>query len=142
MTDAAGTTGDGGATLQSLPDNRGYLTFNWNRDNHSFTAINRHIGSYQNLGYDSVLADGNTLITSLARKKVDAYQTWDVQYTYTHDWANDRFGTTVFSFGVLDLFEEDLPYIEKGDLTTLNNFDLNTFDPRGRRIYARALLQF
>jgi iron complex outermembrane receptor protein len=142
VTDAAGTTGDGGATLQSLPDNRGYLTFNWNRDNHSFTAINRHIGSYQNLGYDSVLADGNTLITSLARKKVDAYQTWDVQYTYTHDWANDRFGTTVFSFGVLDLFEGDLPYIENGDLSTLNNFDLNTFDPRGRRIYARALLQF
>lgn len=142
LTDGAGTSGDGGATLQSLPDNRGFITFNWNRDNHSFTAFNRHIGSYRNLNYDAVLADGNTLINSLARKKVDSYQTWDVQYSYTHEWGNNRFGTTVFSLGVLDLFEEDLPYIEQGDVSTLNNFDRNTFDPRGRRIYARALMQF
>lgn len=142
VTDAAGTTGDGGATLQSLPDNRGFITFNWNNGDHSFTAINRHIGSYRYLGYDAVIADGNALIASLADKKVDSYQTLDLQYNYTHSWADDRFGTTVFSIGVLDVFEEDLPYIEKGDDTTLNNFDLNTFDPRGRRIYARALLQF
>ena len=142
VTDAAGTTGDGGATLQSLPDNRGFLSFNWNRNNHSFTAISRYIGSYENLGYDSVFADGNTLTRSLLSRKVDSYQSVDVQYSYTHEWANARFGTTIFTLGVLDLFEADLPYIEKGDDTTLNNFDINIFDPRGRRIYARALMRF
>ena len=142
VTDAAGTTGDGGATLLSLPDNRGFITFNWNRGDHSFTAINRHIGSYDNLGYDAVVVDGNDLIRSLASRTVDAYQSLDVQYSYTHDWDNPRFGSSVFTLGVLDLFESDLPYIEKGDDTSLENFDLNTFDPRGRRIYARALFSF
>ena len=142
VTDAAGTTGDGGATSFSLPDNRGFVTFNWNRGDHSFTAINRHIGSYDYLGYQSVIVDGNDLIKSLASPKVDSYQSLDIQYSYTHDWANSRFGTTVFTLGVLDLFEADLPYIEKGDDSSLENFDLNTFDPRGRRIYARALLRF
>ena len=142
ITNAAGTTGDGGATLLSLPDNRGYITFNWSRGDHNFTAINRHIGSYDNLGYAAVVADGNDLIRSLASRTVDAYQSVDIQYSYTHDWDNPRFGTSVFTLGVLDLFESDLPYIEKGDDTSLENFDLNTFDPRGRRIYARALLRF
>lgn len=142
VTDAAGTTGDGGATLLSLPDNRGFITFNWSRGDHTFTAINRHIGSYENLAHDSVIVDGNDLIQSLSSPRVEAYQSVDVQYSYTHDWANPRFGTTVFSLGVLDLFESDLPYIERGDVSSLNNFDINTFDPRGRRIYARALLSF
>ena len=142
VTDAAGTTGHGGATLLSLPDNRGFITFNWTRGDHSFTAINRHIGSYENLGYDAVYVDGNDLIRSLVNRKVEAYQSVDVQYSYTHDWDNPRFGDTIFTLGVLDLFEAKLPYIEKGDDTSLENFDLNTFDPRGRRIYARALLRF
>lgn len=142
ITDAAGTTGDGGATLLSLPDNRGFITLNWTRGDHSFTAINRHIGSYENLGYDAVYVDGNDLIRSLVSRKVEAYQSVDVQYSYTHEWDNPRFGETIFTLGVLDLFEAELPYIEKGDDTSLENFDLNTFDPRGRRIYARALLRF
>ena len=75
---------------------------------------------------------------SLLRKSISSYSTWDVQYRYNHDWGNSNLGNTVFTFGVLDLFDEDLPYREVGGL----NYDATVFDPRGRRIYARALWQF
>ena len=136
--DAAGTSGNG-LHVRSLPDNKGNLTFSWSRDRHGVTVINRHIGSYQDLAYDFTFETGNDLVRSLVQKKVNSYQTWDVQYRYTHGWGGDgSLGSTVFTVGVLDLFDEDLPYRESGGL----NYDATVFDPRGRRIYARALWQF
>ena len=142
VTDGAGTSGDGGTTLTSLPDHRGHLTFNWRKNNHNFTAINRYIGSYDYLRYDQIVADTNPLIKSLASPKVDSYSAWDVQYSFTKAWSNQSFGTTVFTLGVLDLFEEDLPYVETGGNSTISNYDQYIFDPRGRRLYFRALMQF
>ncbi|MEX0902863.1 MAG: TonB-dependent receptor [Pseudohongiellaceae bacterium] len=135
--DAAGTTGDGNL-VRSLPDNKGHITFNWARNDHGVTVINRHIGSYQDLSYDNVYQNGNDLVRSLVRKKIDSYQTWDFQYRYTHTWDNQNLGTTMFSLGVLDVFNEDLPYREASSL----NFDSSVFDGRGRRIYGRVLMQF
>ena len=132
INDAAGTNGDG-ALVRSLPDNKGNITFSWLRDQYSANIINRHIGSYQDLRYESTYADGNDLVRSLVRRKLDSYQTWDVQFNYTHDWDNPAFGSTVFTFGVLDLLDEEIPHWEYGDL----NYDAVVFDPRGRRIYAR-----
>lgn len=137
VTDAAGTSGDG-QVVRSLPDNKGNFTLSWQNGNHGATIINRHIGSYRDLGYDFVFDSGNDLVRSLATKKIDSYQTWDVQYRYSHTWGNGNLGTTNFSFGVLDLFNEDIPYRESGTL----NYDATVFDPRGRRLYARALWQF
>ena len=134
--DAAGTTGNG-LHVRSLPDNKGNLTLSWQRDAHGVTLINRHIGSYQDLSYDFAFETGNDLVRSLLRTKIDSYSTWDVQYRYSHNWGNINLGSTVFTVGVLDLFDEDLPYREVGGL----NYDATVFDPRGRRIYARALWQ-
>ena len=132
VNDAAGTSGDG-ALVRSLPDNKGNITFSWQRDQYSANVINRHIGSYEDLTYESTYANGNDLVRSLVKRKMDSYTTWDVQFNYTHDWGNPSWGNTIFTFGVLDLFDEKLPYREASGL----NYDSVVFDPRGRRIYAR-----
>lgn len=137
VNDAAGTSGDG-ALVRSLPDNKGNITFSWQRDQYSANIINRHIGSYEDLTYESTYANGNDLVRSLVKREMDSYQTWDVQFNYTHDWASPRMGDTIFTVGVLDLLDEDLPYREASGL----NYDAVVFDPRGRRIYARARWNF
>jgi len=135
--DGAGTSGNN-LHVRSLPDNKGNLTFSWQRERHGVTVINRHIGSYQDLSYNFTFETGNDLVRSLLRTKIDSYQTWDVQYRYAHDWGNTNLGSTIFTVGVLDLFNEDIPYRESNGL----NYDAFVFDPRGRRLYARALWQF
>ncbi len=137
--DAAGTSGNG-LHVRSLPDNKGNLTLSWQRDRHGVTVINRHIGSYQDLQYQDVFDSSNELVRSLASPKVDSYDTWDVQYRYAHDWGNSNLGSTVFTVGVLDMFDETVPFRE----TTGNSlrYDATVFDPRGRRLYARALWSF
>lgn len=133
--DAAGTTGNTGTGnhVRSLPDNKGNITFSWQRDQYGLTVINRHIGSYHDLSYDFAYETGNDLVRSLLRRKVDSYQTWDAQFRYTHDWDNPAWGSTLFTVGVLDLLDQDLPYRE----VSAGNYDALVFDPRGRRIYAR-----
>lgn len=135
--DAAGTSGNG-LHVRSLPDNKGNLTFTWQRDQHGVTVINRHIGSYQDLSYDFQFEDANDFERSLLRRKIDSYQTWDVQYRYSHDWGNSNLGSTIFTVGMLDMFNQQIPYREAGGL----NYDATVFDPRGRRWYARVLWQF
>lgn len=137
---AAGTTGNtgNGNHVRSLPDNKGNITFSWQRDQYGVTLISRHIGSYQDLSYDFAYETGNDLVRSLLRRKVDSYYTLDAQFRYTHDWDNPAFGNTLFTFGVLDLLDQDLPYRE----VSAGNYDALVFDPRGRRIYARANWRF
>jgi iron complex outermembrane receptor protein len=137
--DAAGTTGNG-LHVRSLPDNKGNLTFSWQKDRHGATLINRHIGSYQDLAYQDVFDSGNDLVRSLARTKISSYDTWDLQYRYSHDWGNANLGTTNFTVGILDMFNEEIPHRE----TTAGSlrYDATVFDPRGRRLYARALWSF
>ena len=133
--DAAGTTGNYGSGnhVRSLPDNKGNITFSWQRDQYGLTLINRHIGSYQDLAYDFAYETGNDLTRSLLSRKVDSYYTIDAQFRYNHDWDNPAWGSTLFTVGVLDLLDQDLPYRE----VSAGNYDALVFDPRGRRIYAR-----
>ena len=135
--DAAGTTGDNNL-VRSLPDNKGHLTFNWRRDNHGVTVINRHIGSYRDLTYQATFDTSNDFRRSLLQENIESYQTWDMQYNYSHDWSNQALGTTRFSLGILDAFNAALPVRESGGL----NYDAQVFDARGRRLYARVLMQF
>ena len=137
--DAAGTTGDG-LLVRSLPDVKGNVTMNWtsNSAKHSVTAITRYIGSYEDLAYDNVYTNGNDYVRSLVDDTIESYQSWDFQYNYTHEWANRNLGTSVFTVGVLDAFNANLPFRYAGTL----NYDAGVFDGRGRRLYARALLQF
>jgi iron complex outermembrane receptor protein len=134
--DAAGTSGDGNL-VRSLPDNKGNITLSWSRDNHGLSFITRFIGSYKDLTYANTFATGNDLVRSLVRKDIASYQSYDIQYNYTHQWANANWGTARFTVGALDITNADLPYREGGAA----NYDAGVFDGRGRRLYARALLQ-
>jgi len=134
--DAAGTTGDGNL-VRSLPDNKGNINLSWMRNNHGVSVVTRLIGSYRDLAYENTFATGNDAVHALVSKTIDSYQSWDLQYNYTHQWANDRFGTTVFTVGALDAFNADIPYRAAGSI----NYDAGVFDGRGRRLYARVLIQ-
>ena len=134
--DAAGTTGDGNL-VRSLPDNKGQVSFNWSAGNHSFTAISRFIGSYTDLTTKLRYKDSNPFVRSLLKETISSYNSQDIQYRYTHNWANTRLGTTVVTMGVLDVFDAEIPYRETGSL----NYDASVFDGRGRRLYVRALFQ-
>ena len=134
--DAAGTTGDGNL-VRSLPDNKGNLTLSWMRDNHGAAIITRYIGSYQDLAYDNEIRTANPTVAALLKPTIDSYTSMDIQYNYTHQWANERLGTTTFTVGALDAFNATIPYREAGGI----NYDAAVFDGRGRRVYARVLLQ-
>ena len=135
--DAAGTTGDGNL-VRSMPDNKGTLTFNWRNGNQGVTLINRHIGSYRDLGYEGALTVANDFTRPLLSREIGSYNTWDVQYTYNKAWDNSRYGNTTFTVGLLDALNKTLPYRELSAL----NYDATVFEGRGKRWYARALWSF
>jgi hypothetical protein len=134
--DAAGTTGDGNL-VRSLPDKKGNLTLSWMQDNHSAAIITRFIGSYRDLAYDNAFRTANDQVRALLTRRIDSYRSVDIQYSLTHEWANERMGTTIFTVGALDAFNATIPYREAGGI----NYDAGVFDGRGRRLYARVLLQ-
>ncbi|MCG8415569.1 MAG: hypothetical protein MI746_15240, partial [Pseudomonadales bacterium] len=142
-TDAAGTDGEQ-AIVRSVPDNRGNIRFSWSRDNHSVTVFNRHIGSYEVLGHQDFIENPreNAFDIALAKPKIESYDTWDIQYNYRHDWANGNLGSTVFTVGVIDALNANLPLFRRAGTGAANSFDRSVFDARGRRWYARALWQF
>ena len=135
--DASGTTGDGNL-VRSMPDNKGTLTFNWRNGNQGVTLINRHIGSYRDLGYEGALTVANNFTRPLLSREIGSYNTWDVQYTYNKAWDNSRYGNTTFTVGLLDALNKTLPYRELSAL----NYDATVFEGRGKRWYARALWSF
>ncbi len=135
--DAAGTTGDGNI-VRSMPDHKGHVIMNWSTGDHSFTAITRFIGEYDDLTATLRFPDSTPYVQSLLNETIDSYATLDLQYRYTHAWANANLGSTVFTLGALDALDADIPYRETGSL----NYDASVFDGRGRRLYVRALWQF
>ena len=137
ISDAAGTTGDGNL-VRSMPDNKGTLVMNWRKGNQGITVVNRHIGSYVDLGYSNALTTANDFVRPLLDPRISSYNTWDVQYSYSKAWDNSRLGTTTFTIGLLDAFNKTLPYRELSSL----NYDATVFEGRGQRLYARALWAF
>ena len=135
--DAAG--GDGEQLIvRAVPDNRANLSFSWNRNNHRVTVFNRHTGSFEILGHAEFLANPNTpqINKDYASGKSESYNSWDVQYVYTHDWANSSIGSSTFTLGVIDATDADIPLYRR------QSFNTSVFDARGRRWYARLLWQF
>lgn len=137
--DAAGTTGDG-LLVRSLPDKKGNVTLSWsnNSGKHAVSVINRFIGGYDNLQYQDTFDNGNDYVRSIVNRTISSYHSVDLQYNYTHEWANQSLGTTLFTIGALDAFNAELPFHYSGAL----NYDAYQFDGRGRRLYARVLMQF
>jgi outer membrane receptor protein involved in Fe transport len=137
VTDAAGTDGEQNI-VRSVPDNKGTLSLTWTNNNHRVSIFNRHIGSYQVLGHRAYIAEDQRTPTDLlyARSKIDSYDTIDIQYSYSHQWANDNLGTSRLTVGVIDATDEEIPLFRR------QSFDSTVFDGRGRRWYARLLWQF
>jgi iron complex outermembrane receptor protein len=137
--DAAGTTGDG-LLVRSLPDLKGNVTLSWNSNDlrHTVSVINRFVGSYQNLSYQDSFDNGNDYVRSIVNRTISSYHSVDLQYNYVHEWANQNLGTTILTVGALDAFNAELPFHYNGPL----NYDAYQFDGRGRRVYARVLMQF
>ncbi|MDP2127926.1 MAG: TonB-dependent receptor [Pseudohongiella sp.] len=134
--DAAGTTGDGNL-VRSLPDHKGNISLSWMQSQHSASVTTRFVGSYRDLSYDNTFRTANDAVRAVMKPKINSYQSVDVQYNYTQQWADDRFGTTIFTVGALDAFNATIPYRESGTI----NYDASVFDGRGRRLYARVLMQ-
>lgn len=135
--DAAGVDGET-AIVREVPDNKGTITVNWAKDNHRVALFNRHIGSFQVLSHDQFMQNpqNTDVLKSFAKPKVDSYNTIDLQYSYTMAWDNSNLGTSVFTVGVNDLTDADIPLYRRDD------YNASVFDARGRRWYARILHQF
>ena len=136
-TDAAGTDGEQNI-VREVPDNKGTISLTWTNNNHRVSIFNRHIGSYQILGHRAYIAEDQRTPLDLqyARGMVDSYDTFDIQYAYTHDWANENMGTARFTLGIIDATDEEIPLFRR------QSFDPSVFDGRGRRWYARLLWSF
>ncbi|NKB33207.1 MAG: TonB-dependent receptor [Pseudomonadales bacterium] len=136
-TDAAGTDGEQNI-VREVPDNKGTLSLTWTNNNHRVSVFNRHIGSYQILGHRAYIAEDQRTPIDLqyARAQVESYDTFDIQYSYTHDWANANMGTARFTLGVIDATDEEIPLFRR------QTYDTSVFDARGRRWYARLLWSF
>ena len=135
--DAAGTTGDGNL-VRSMPDNRGTLVLNWRNGNQGLTLINRHWGSYRELGYEQALGVANDYVKARLTPEIGSYNQWDAQYNYNHTWGNSNLGSTTFTVGLLDALNKDVPLRELNGL----GYDAGVLDGRGRRWYMRALWSF
>lgn len=118
--DAAGFTNNDPVRrlTQSMPDLKGNFGLGWLRDNHTARLSMRYVGEYEdNAPANNRIGDGD----------IDAYYAFDLTYTYLWQMNNSNL---TFTLGVIDLFDEDLP-----ELKNLYGTDIQTFDPRGRRIY-------
>jgi iron complex outermembrane receptor protein len=84
-------------------------------------------------GYTDVLA--NQVPTTSAHRKVDAYQTFDLQLAYS------GIRNTKLALGVKNLLDRDPPYT---NLTSnfLGGYDVSYADPRGRFIYVTATYSY
>lgn len=132
--DAAGTSGDG-AVVRAIPDHKGSATLAWNKGSHSAAAVARFVGAYDYLAYDQVVANSAPLIADAAKPKMASYQTLDLSYTYTTEFAPAKLSITG---AIMDVFEEDMPYCA----TCFNQYDGTVYDPRGRRFKLTATVRF
>src|SRR5690606_27123039 len=132
--DAAGTTGDGNL-VRSLPDNTANIAFNWLHNSHSSNLTNHYIGSYEDLAYAATYQTSNDEVRAMISPEIDSYSTWDMQYSYRHAWANEALGTSIFTVGVNDMFNADIPYRETGSL----NYDATVFDGQIGRSTCRQI---
>lgn len=142
-TDAAGTNGEQNI-VRAVPDNKGTLSLTWLNGNHSVSVFNRHVGSFQELGYRAYIAEDQRTPVDLqyARPQYDSYDTFDIQYSYTHNWDNENLGTARFTLGVLDATDEEVPLVRRNASGLNDGFDSTVYDARGRRWYARLLWSF
>lgn len=105
----------------SVPELRGNVFMNWQRDIHGVNVYLNHIDSYLDDGQPGALLP------------IGSHATVDAQYNV----SLDRFAGVTISFGGFNLTGEDPPPV-----ATNGGFDSKVHDPRGRLLYARASVSF
>jgi hypothetical protein len=96
-------------------------------DDHAFNVAVHYIHGYED--------DGAPDPGTGAFPDVDAYVTLDFTYGYTfRDVIGDA---TTIRVGVLNLTDADPPFVD-----TINGYDFETHDPRGRLLYAKLTQEF
>jgi iron complex outermembrane receptor protein len=94
-----------------VPELRGYISLDWEKDQHRFTIFSRQIDDYED---------------DLTGSKIDAHSTLDFRYSFSI--GNNQ--STQISLGAINALNEDPPSV-----STFIGFDVQTHDPRGRMIY-------
>jgi len=124
-----GTVIDGAGALNRsnvgnpTPELRANLGLNWIKGIHSANVFYRYVDSYER-------NDASNTDT------IDSFSQVDIQYNVG---LGTLFGesTTSLSVGVVNLFDEDPPFV-----AIAGNFDPRTGDPRGQRVYVKLGLGF
>lgn len=141
VTDAAGITidrvGSRNATnsFNTLPELRGVLGLDWQRDDHAANVTVRYTDGYDNDQSNDA--------------PIDSFTTVDIQYRID---LSDAFGTSrsALTVGIENVFDEDPPGLVRNDVNgnritgTIADYDRPGYDPRsgaslrGRIAYVRA----
>jgi iron complex outermembrane receptor protein len=98
----------------------------WQTDRHAVNAFVRYIDSYVDDEVD--LGQGSAFF-----RPIDSHVTVDAQYTLTLNTVR----APKLTFGAINLLDEDPPRVH-----TSGGYDSKVHDPRGRMLYAKALLRF
>ena len=121
-----------------VPDFRLNANLSWLSGGHAATVFLRFVGSFIDdencvtpAGSAPVLASFGITCTDFA--SVDSHTTVDLQYSYTFDEDSGPLSNTSFTFGAINVFNTDPPFV-----FTDSGFETRTHDPRGRLLYARA----
>ena len=128
ITNPDGTVIDGAGSFNDTnvgsptPELRANLGLNWINGAHSANVFYRYVDGYEN--------DNNG-------DSIDSFDQVDIQYNIALGSLFGGESSTSLSFGVINLFDEDPPFV-----AIAGNFDPRTGDPRGQRIYARLGLGF
>lgn len=104
---------------RSMPDLKGNASLTWLTGDHTTRLGMRYVGSY---------VDNSGL---RLERSFDPYYSFDLSYSYAFDLSEN--GNLQLTFGIIDLFDEDLPNVRDA-----RGVDLTVFDQRGRRYYASA----
>ena len=108
-----------------MPEWRGTLNLTWQHGDHQAVLMLNHTDDYR---YRR---------TATATDRIDSFTTVDVQYRLRLGGLLDPGGDTVLTAGVLNLADEDPPYVNIG-----GGYDPRTADPRGRRAYVQLRASF
>jgi iron complex outermembrane receptor protein len=108
----------------STPEWRLNSFVSWQRDRHTVNAFVRYIDSYVDDQVD--LGQGPAFY-----RDIDSQTTVDAQYSLSL-----RENALTLTFGAINLFDEDPPRV-----ATSGGYDSKVHDPRGRLLYAKAVLR-
>ena len=106
------------------PELRANLGLNWQLGVHSANIFYRYVDSY-------VRNDGTNT------DSIDSFDQVDIQYNVLLGSYLGGDSSTSLSVGVINLFDEDPPFVAIAD-----SFDPRTADPGGQRVYVKLGLDF